>query len=84
MADRVLPKEDADVSALVADVLARRRHRRADWSHKAVRFEVGAQKRLIADNGGVSVEIPFDEVIVAVGRVAPIRSRWGSRSWVSR
>ena len=73
MADRVLPKEDADVSALVADVL---RGEGIDvlTSHKAVRFEVGPQKRLIADNGGVSVEIPFDEVIVAVGRRAHTES----------
>jgi len=73
MADRVLPKEDADVSALLADVL---RGEGIDvlTSHKAVRFEVGAQKRLIADNEGVSVEIPFDEVIVAVGRRAHTES----------
>jgi pyruvate/2-oxoglutarate dehydrogenase complex dihydrolipoamide dehydrogenase (E3) component len=51
MADRVLPKEDADVSALVADVL---RGEGVDvlTSHKAERFETGAQKRLIADNDG--------------------------------
>jgi len=73
MADRVLPKEDADVSALVADVL---RGEGIDvlTSHKAVRFEGGVQKRLIADNDGLSVEIPFDEVIVAVGRRAHTES----------
>ncbi len=73
MADRVLPKEDADVSALVADVL---RSEGIDvlTAHKAERFEVGAQKRLIADNQGVAVEIPFDEVIVAVGRRAHTES----------
>ncbi len=73
MADRVLPKEDDDVSALVADVL---RSEGIDvlTAHKAERFEVGEQKRLIADNQGVSVEIPFDEVIVAVGRRAHTES----------
>ncbi len=51
MADRVLPKEDADVSALVAEVL---RGEGIDvlTSHKAVRFEVGGQKRLVAENAG--------------------------------
>jgi pyruvate/2-oxoglutarate dehydrogenase complex dihydrolipoamide dehydrogenase (E3) component len=73
MADRVLPKEDADVSALVADVL-RGEGVNVLTSHKAERFETAAQKRLIADNDGVSVEIPFDEVIVAVGRRAHTES----------
>ena len=43
MADRVLPKEDADVSALVADVL---RGEGIDvlTSHKAERFEVGPRE----------------------------------------
>jgi len=55
MADRVLPKEDADVSALVADVL---RGEGIDvlTSHKAVRFEGGVQKRLIADNRDDTVD----------------------------
>jgi pyruvate/2-oxoglutarate dehydrogenase complex dihydrolipoamide dehydrogenase (E3) component len=73
MADRVLPKEDADVATLITDVL---RGEGVDvlTSHKAERFETGAQKRLIADNDGVAVEIPFDEVIVAVGRRAHTES----------
>ena len=43
MADRVLPNEDADVSALVAEVL---RGEGIDvlTSHKAVRFEVGRRR----------------------------------------
>ena len=73
MADRVLPKEDGDVSALVADVL---RGEGIDvlTGHKAVRFEVDSEKRLIADQQGRSVAIPFDQVLVAVGRRAHTQS----------
>ena len=69
MADRVLPKEDADVSALVADVL---RSEGIDvlTGHKAVRFDTGASKRLIAEQEGRTVAIAFDEVLAAVGRRA--------------
>jgi pyruvate/2-oxoglutarate dehydrogenase complex dihydrolipoamide dehydrogenase (E3) component len=73
MADRVLPREDADVSALVAEVL---RGEGIDvlTGHKAVRFEADGQKRLVADHGGVPVSIDFDEVLVAVGRRAHTQS----------
>ncbi len=69
MAERILPREDADVAALVADVL---RGEGVDvlTGHKAVRFESGADKQLIAEHHGRTVSIPFDEVLVAVGRRA--------------
>jgi pyruvate/2-oxoglutarate dehydrogenase complex dihydrolipoamide dehydrogenase (E3) component len=73
MADRVLPKEDADVSALVADVL---RSEGIDVlvGHKAVRFESDTEKRLIAEVNGRTIAIPFDRVLVAVGRRAHTKS----------
>jgi pyruvate/2-oxoglutarate dehydrogenase complex dihydrolipoamide dehydrogenase (E3) component len=73
MAGRVLPKEDADVSALVADVL---RSEGVDVlvGHKAVRFESDLERRLIAEVNGRSIAIPFDRVLVAVGRRAHTKS----------
>jgi pyruvate/2-oxoglutarate dehydrogenase complex dihydrolipoamide dehydrogenase (E3) component len=73
MADRVLPKEDADVSALVADVL---RSEGVDVlvGHKAVRFESDTEKRLVAEVNGQTIAIPFDHVLVAVGRRAHTKS----------
>ena len=66
MAPAVLGREDADVSALAkasleADGVAVR------TEHKAVRIE---GKVLIAEHGGDEVRIPFDALIVAIGRKA--------------
>jgi pyruvate/2-oxoglutarate dehydrogenase complex dihydrolipoamide dehydrogenase (E3) component/uncharacterized membrane protein YdjX (TVP38/TMEM64 family) len=66
MADSLLGREDADVSALARAVLE------ADGvrvltGHKAARIE---DKVLIAQSGGAEVRIPFDTLIVAVGRKA--------------
>ena len=80
MADRVLPKEDADASELIAGVL-RSEGVEVLTGHKAERFENGAQKRLIAVHQERTVAIDFDQVLVAVGRrahtarVGPRRSR---------
>ena len=73
MADRVLPKEDPDVSELIASVL-RSEGIEVLTGHKAERFEMGAQKQLIATCQGRSVGITFDEVLVAVGRRAHTQS----------
>ncbi len=66
MADSLLGREDADVSALAKAVLE------ADGvsvltGHTAVRIE---GRTLIAEAGGAEVPIPFDALIVAVGRKA--------------
>lgn len=66
MADALLGREDADVSALARAVLE------ADGvrvltGHKAVRIEGGV---LVAERGGQEVRVPFDALIVAVGRKA--------------
>ena len=66
MEDRLLGREDADVSELARGVLE------ADGvnvhtSHKAIRVEAGA---LIAEHDGAEVRLPFDTLIVAVGRKA--------------
>ena len=66
MADAVLGREDADVSALAKESLE------ADGvrvltGHKAVRIE---DRTLIAEAGGTEVAVPFDALIVAIGRKA--------------
>ena len=64
--DRLLSKEDPEVSELVA---ARLRSEGVELmtGHKAVRCE---GKVLVAEGPGGEVRIPFDELIVAVGRKA--------------
>jgi len=73
MAPRILLREDAEVSELVAqrfraegiDVLV---------DHKAKQFIVeDGGKTLIAEHQGQDVRIPFDAVLVAVGRVANLK-----------
>ncbi|EGF30826.1 Dihydrolipoamide dehydrogenase [Oxalobacteraceae bacterium IMCC9480] len=72
MADRVMLREDADVSAMVASRF------RAEGialltGHKAVRFlREGEQKILVAEHAGSEVRIAFDEVLVALGRKANV------------
>jgi pyruvate/2-oxoglutarate dehydrogenase complex dihydrolipoamide dehydrogenase (E3) component/uncharacterized membrane protein YdjX (TVP38/TMEM64 family) len=66
MADAVLGREDADVSALAKESLE------ADGvrvltGHKAVRFE---GRTLIAEAGGAEVAVPYDALVVAIGRKA--------------
>jgi len=64
--DRILDKEDEEVSAFISDTL---RGEGVDirTNHKAVRCE---GKTLLARTGEEEVEIPFDEIIIAVGRKA--------------
>ncbi len=70
MAPRILIREDSEVSELVTQRF------RAEGiavlvNHKAKRFTVeNGEKVLIAEHDGSDVRIPFDAVLVAVGRVA--------------
>ncbi len=70
MLPRLMIREDPEVSELVA---ARFRQEDIDvlLNHKAKAFVVeGGEKILIAEHEGRDVRIPFDAVLVAVGRVA--------------
>jgi pyruvate/2-oxoglutarate dehydrogenase complex dihydrolipoamide dehydrogenase (E3) component len=70
MAPRLLMSEDPDVSQLVGD---RFRQEGIDVriGHTAKRIEVaGGEKVLIAEHSGREVRLPFDALLVAVGRVA--------------
>jgi pyruvate/2-oxoglutarate dehydrogenase complex dihydrolipoamide dehydrogenase (E3) component len=63
---RILSKEDEDVSAFIADTL-RSEGVKVLTGHEAVRCE---GKALVVRSEGVETPIPFDEIIVAVGRKA--------------
>ena len=68
--DRIMPKEDEDVSAFAAEVL-RGEGVNILTGHEALRCETGdGGKRLIARAGDKEAAIPFDDIIVAVGRAA--------------
>ncbi|WP_126444893.1 FAD-dependent oxidoreductase [Sulfuricystis multivorans] len=73
MAPRILIREDAEVSALVEERF------RAEGiavltNHKAKQFVMdNGEKVLIAEHEGRDVKIPFDAVLVAVGRVANLK-----------
>ncbi|MFZ9678591.1 MAG: FAD-dependent oxidoreductase [Quisquiliibacterium sp.] len=68
MAPRIMGREDPEVSELVAQSL------RADGvnlltGHQAVRVEVSdGQKRLIVRHADNELEVPFDQLLCAVGR----------------
>lgn len=79
---RLLAREDAEVSALVEERLARDGVQ-VLTGHKAVRCQqatsgpgvsepgrVSARQWLVAQGKGVEVDVPFDRILVAVGRVA--------------
>jgi pyruvate/2-oxoglutarate dehydrogenase complex dihydrolipoamide dehydrogenase (E3) component/uncharacterized membrane protein YdjX (TVP38/TMEM64 family) len=63
---RLLPKEDEEVSALVETVL-RDESVEILTGHEAVRVE---SKSLVVRSEGAERPVPFDEIIVAVGRKA--------------
>ena len=69
MLPRILPREDAEFSAMVAEQM------RADGvnvltGHKAARF-IG--RTLVCEHDGTEKQIPFDALLCAVGRVARTR-----------
>ncbi|HVO71122.1 MAG TPA: FAD-dependent oxidoreductase, partial [Aggregatilineaceae bacterium] len=70
MLSRILAREDPDVSAMVTQ---RFREEGVDVlvNHKAKQFVVeNGEKVLVAEHAGADVRIAFDQVLVAVGRVA--------------
>ena len=74
MLDRILAREDADVSAL-ATLALERDGVRVLTGHQALRCETDAtagatRKFLVAAQGGVEHRIEFDRLLCAVGRVA--------------
>ncbi|MGR9014926.1 MAG: FAD-dependent oxidoreductase [Gammaproteobacteria bacterium] len=73
MMPRLLIREDSDVSEIV---MAKFRQEGIDVlvNHTAKQFIVeNGEKILIADHQGQEVRIPFDQVLLAIGRVANIQ-----------
>ena len=66
MEDRLLPREDREASAVVNDAFEREGIG-VCTGHRAVRFDANT---LVAEHEGVTRSMPFDRVIVAVGRRA--------------
>jgi pyruvate/2-oxoglutarate dehydrogenase complex dihydrolipoamide dehydrogenase (E3) component/uncharacterized membrane protein YdjX (TVP38/TMEM64 family) len=74
MADRIMLREDVEVSALAKKSLE------ADGvqvlvKHKALRFETesSGEKIIVVEADGVEKRIPFDQLLCAVGRVARLK-----------
>jgi pyruvate/2-oxoglutarate dehydrogenase complex dihydrolipoamide dehydrogenase (E3) component/uncharacterized membrane protein YdjX (TVP38/TMEM64 family) len=73
LADRVLLREDPEVSALAAQALEKAGVTLLT-SHKAIRCDArDGEKLLITEIGGLMREIAFDVLIVAVGRAARLK-----------
>jgi dihydrolipoamide dehydrogenase len=69
-ASHILVREDADVIDIVQTQFADEGIH-VLTNHKAVRVEqVEGEKRLICEHDGQEVIVPFDDILVAVGRVA--------------
>ena len=80
MEDRLLPREDPETSALLEGVFRRERID-VRLGHRAVRVDAEGRggrlyARTIDTEGTTEVELPFDEILVAVGR------RPGNREWL--
>ena len=73
MLPRLLPREDPEVSEMVAARFARRRHRRAAPATRRSSAGCGRRKRLVCEHEGREVRIEFDALLCAVGRVAQHR-----------
>ncbi len=70
MLPRIMPREDEDVAAAVAEKFrAEGIDVRTDTRALAVRVVEG-EKRLVCKHKNEELEIPFDQILVAVGRVA--------------
>lgn len=73
MGERIMVREDPEVSELV---MARFRAEGIDVlvNHRAKQFVIeNGEKMLIAEHAGQDVRIPFDAVLVAVGRAANLK-----------
>jgi pyruvate/2-oxoglutarate dehydrogenase complex dihydrolipoamide dehydrogenase (E3) component/uncharacterized membrane protein YdjX (TVP38/TMEM64 family) len=72
MAARLLPREDADAAAELESRF-RAEGLRLATAHRAVRVETGAEGQvLVCEHGGAEVALPFDRLLVALGRRANV------------
>ena len=71
MAPRIMAREDEDVSFFVADRF-QREGISVLVSHKALRVET-SEKVLVCEHQGKEVRVPFDEILIALGRKANVK-----------
>jgi len=70
MMDRLLPREDSEISGIIREQFEKE-GLEVLLGHRAVRFESQNEKnRLVANYQGEEVDIPFDQILIAVGRKA--------------
>lgn len=69
MGERIIPKEDFDVSAFMKEVFEKE-DIKILTSHKAVQFKKGKTNKVVCEANGKQVEVEFDEIILAIGRKA--------------
>ncbi|OIN04510.1 pyridine nucleotide-disulfide oxidoreductase [Oceanisphaera psychrotolerans] len=73
LGDRLMAREDSDVSQLVESVLTKDGVR-VLTGHKALRFERrDGRKLMIAEHRGNEVEVEFDDLLLALGRSARLQ-----------
>jgi pyruvate/2-oxoglutarate dehydrogenase complex dihydrolipoamide dehydrogenase (E3) component len=73
MLPRIMPREDVEIAQMVMDRFkAEGIDVRTGTKAKAVRI-VDNEKRLVCEKDGREEEIPFDQILVAVGRVARLK-----------
>ena len=72
MADRIMPREDEEVSEIVS-MAFREQGIQLLTGHKLLKFGVDDNGDYMeADNNGVSVRVEFDKVLLAIGRKANV------------
>lgn len=71
MAPQLLAREDAD-AALVVQIALERDGVRILLGHKAIEARTGAPNRLVIEHDDIRTELPFDLLLVAVGRTANV------------
>jgi pyruvate/2-oxoglutarate dehydrogenase complex dihydrolipoamide dehydrogenase (E3) component len=72
MAPRLLPREDGDAAAAVESRF-RAEGLRLATAHRALRVETGGEgPRLVCEHDGAEVALPFDRLLVALGRQANV------------
>lgn len=71
MAPRIMIREDEDVSNLVTETF-KKEGLSVLANHKALRIEK-AEKILVCEHQGKEIKIPFDQILIALGRKANIK-----------
>jgi pyruvate/2-oxoglutarate dehydrogenase complex dihydrolipoamide dehydrogenase (E3) component/uncharacterized membrane protein YdjX (TVP38/TMEM64 family) len=66
--ERILSKEDAEVSSLITDVLHAEGVRILNQHSVKAFSSEGLEKKIICESAGKDITIPYDKVLIAIGR----------------